>query len=144
VRETSPTFSDSVRSAIDQRLRAANTLQIHGLQWNRDYILHGVKRCRKYDWHWRKSLWKPRDVVVHRKTGKLSLDLALAEDQDNFEVCKAGWKEDLCAVCAWELFESDDHHGVGYTHGRQWVCLECRDSFWERPDFIPGTYSEIT
>jgi hypothetical protein len=50
-RETSPTFSDSVRSAIDERLRAANTLRIHGLQWTRDYILDGVKRCRKYDWH---------------------------------------------------------------------------------------------
>ncbi len=143
-RETRPTSSDSVRSAVDERLPAANTLQIHGLQWNRDYILDGVKRCRKYDWHWRRSLWKPRDVVVHRKTGKLSLDLALAEDQDNFEVSKAGWKKDTCAICAWELFESDDHHGVGYTNGQQWVCLECYDRFWDRPDFISGTYSEIT
>jgi len=143
-RETRPTSSDSVCSAVDERLPAANTLQIHGLQWNRDYILDGVKRCRKYDWHWRRSLWKPRDVVVHRKTGKLSLDLALAEDQDNFEVSKAGWKKDICAICAWELFESDDHHGVGYTNGQQWVCLECYDRFWDRPDFISGTYSEIT
>jgi len=143
-RETRPTSSDSVCSAVDERLPAANTLQIHGLQWNRDYILDGVKRCRKYDWHWRRSLWKPRDVIVHRKTGKLSLDLALAEDQDNFEVSKAGWKKDICAICAWELFESDDHHGVGYTNGQQWVCLECYDRFWDRPDFISGTYSEIT
>lgn len=143
-RETRPTSSDSVCSAVDERLPAATTLQIHGLQWNRDYILDGVKRCRKYDWHWRRSLWKPRDVVVHRKTGKLSLDLALAEDQDNFEVSKAGWKKDICAICAWELFESDDHHGVGYTNGQQWVCLECYDRFWDRPDFISGTYSEIT
>jgi hypothetical protein len=143
-RETRPSSSDSVCSAVDERLPAANTLHIHGLQWNRDYILDGVKRCRKYDWHWRRSLWKPRDVVVHRKTGKLSLDLALAEDQDNFEVSKAGWKKDICAICAWELFESDDHHGVGYTNGQQWVCLECYDRFWDRPDFISGTYSEIT
>jgi hypothetical protein len=143
-RETRPSSSDSVCSAVDERLPAANTLHIHGLQWNRDYILDGVKRCRKYDWHWRRSLWKPRDVVVHRKTGKLSLDLAFAEDQDNFEVSKAGWKKDICAICAWELFESDDHHGVGYTNGQQWVCLECYDRFWDRPDFISGTYSEIT
>jgi hypothetical protein len=143
-RETRTTSSDSVCSAVDERLPAANTLHIHGLQWNRDYILDGVKRCRKYDWHWRRSLWKPRDVIVHRKTGKLSLDLALAEDQDNFEVSKAGWKKDICAICAWELFESDDHHGVGYTNGQQWVCLECYDRFWDRPDFISGTYSEIT
>jgi hypothetical protein len=81
-----------VRSAIDERLRAANTLQIHGLQWNLDSILDGVKRCRKYDWHGRRSVWKPPDVVVYRKTGKLSLDLALAADQYNFEASKAGWK----------------------------------------------------
>ena len=143
-RDTSPTFSDSVRSKIEENLRASQTVQIHGLQWNRDYILDGVKRCRKYDWYWRKSLWKPRDVVVHRKTGKLSLDLALAEDRDNFQVVKAGWKKDHCAICAWELFESDDHHGVGYTNGQQWVCMECYDKFWERPDFISGSYSEIT
>jgi len=143
-RDTSQTFSDKVRSAIDERLRTTHTMQIHGLHWNRDYILDGVKRCRKYDWHWTKSLWKPRDVVVHRKTGKLSLDLALAEDQENFEVLKMGWKKDHCAVCAWELFESDDHHGVGYTNGQQWVCLECYEKFWERPDFVSGSYSEIT
>jgi Clp amino terminal domain, pathogenicity island component len=141
---TSPTFSDSVRSAIDEGLRAKLTVQIHGVQWNRNYILEGVQRCHKYDWHWRKSLWKPRDVVVHRKTGKLSLDLALAEDQENFDLVKAGWKKDLCAVCAWELFESDDDHGVGYTNGQQWVCLECYDQFWDRPDFISGSYSDIT
>jgi hypothetical protein len=83
-------------------------------------------------------------VVVHRKTGKLSLDPALAEDQDNFEVLKAGWKKDHCAICGWELFESDDDHGVGYTNGQQWVCVECYDKFWEQPDFISGSYSEIT
>jgi hypothetical protein len=138
------TFSDEVRSAIDERLRSTHTIQIHGLQWNREYILDGVKRCRKYDWYWRRSLWKPRDVVVHRKTGKLSLDLALAEDQEDFEVLKMGWKKDHCAVCAWDLFESDDHHGVGYTNGQQWICLECYDKFWDRPDFISGSYSEIT
>ena len=143
-RDSSPTFSEGVRSKIEERLRSTHTIQIHGLQFNRDSILDGVKRCHKYNWHWKRVSWRPLDVVVHRKTGKLSLDLTLAEDQDNFQVVKAGWKKDLCAICAWELFESDDDHGAGYTNGRQWVCLECYDKFWDRPDFVSGSYSDIT
>jgi len=29
-------------------------------------------------------------------------------------------------------------------NGREWLCLECYEKFWERPDFISGSYSEIT
>lgn len=52
----------------------AESVQIHGLWWNSAYIRDGVKRCRGRNWHWQKALWKPRDVVVHRATGKISLD----------------------------------------------------------------------
>lgn len=140
------TTLDQIRSAIKEKMAAAaaGTVQIHGQQWNLDYIRDGVKRCRAYNWHWQKASWKPRDVVVHRKTGKFSFDLALAEDSENFEILKDGWKKDHCAVCGWELFESDDHHGIGYTNGQQWVCLECYDKFWERPDFASGAYSDLT
>jgi len=131
-------LSDPVRSA------AAETVQIHGLWWNADYIRDAVQRCRRHNWHWHKALWKPRDLVVHRKSGKLSFDLALAEDAANFEVVKGGWKKDYCAVCGWELFESEDQYGTGYTNGDQWLCLECFDKFWQRPDFISGSYSDLT
>jgi len=131
-------LSDPVRSA------AAETVQIHGLWWNADYIHDAVKRCRRHNWHWHKTRWKPRDLVVHRQTGKLSFELSLAQDAENFEVLKGGWKKDYCAVCGWELFESEDHYGTGYTNGRDWLCLECYDRFWDRPNFISGSYSDIT
>ncbi len=143
-RDTSSSFSDSMRSEIDERLRTASTIQIHGLHWNGDYIRDGVKRCKRHNWHWQKSAWKPRDVVLNRKTGKFSFDLALAAGSADFELIKGGWKKDHCAVCGWELFESEDHHGTGYTNGSQWVCEECYDKFWQRPDFLAGAYSDIT
>src|SRR5947209_4423363 len=125
-RDTSPTFSDNVRSAIDERMRSL-TIQIHGQRWNRESVLDGVKRCHKHNWLWHKMLWKARDCVTERKSVRISLDLSLAEDSANFELVKGGWKKDYCAVCGWELFESQNDHGAGYTNGRDWVCLECYD-----------------
>jgi hypothetical protein len=130
--------SDRVRST------AGETVQIHGMWWNSDYIRDGVQRCRKHNWHWRKLPWKPLDLIVHRKTGKISLDLALGAESTNYEIIKQGWKKDHCAVCGWELCESEDLHGTGYTNGRDWICLECHEKFWDRPDFVSGSYSDIT
>ena len=123
--------------------RQPETIEIHGLRWNADYVRDGVKRCRKYNWVWRKAQWKPRDVAVDLNTGKLSFDLTLA-NQPNFQLVHGGWKKDHCTVCHWELFESDDHHGAGYTNGVQWVCEECYSKFWERADFISGAYGDLT
>lgn len=117
---------------------------IHGLPFKLEDVLGEVRRCRLHKWHWQKALWKPRDCVSERQTGKVSLDMTLSEDRANFEVIKAGWKKDHCTICCWELFESDDAHGIGYTNGRDWVCTECFERFWQRPDFISGSYSEIT
>jgi hypothetical protein len=82
--------------------------------------------------------------MMERKTGKLSLDLTLAEDSANFELIKGGWKRDLCAICRWELFESQDDHGMGYSNGRDWLCTECYEKFWGRPDFIAGSFGDMT
>lgn len=120
------------------------SVQIHGLWWNSAYIRDGVKRCRRRNWHWQKALWKPRDVVVHRATGKISIDLSLLADPNNFQLLVGGWRKDYCAVCAWELFESQDHHGRGYTNGTQWVCEECFEKFWQPLDFLSGAYSDLT
>ena len=138
------TLIERIRSEIAERLGSSGPIEIHGLRWNRSYILDGVKRCKKYNWHWQKVSWKPRDVVLCKRTGKVSFDLRLLADIVNFELVKGGWKRDHCSICAWELFESDDHHGTGYTNGRQWICLECYDKFWEKPDFISGAYSDLT
>ena len=107
-------------------------------------MLGEVRRCRLHKWHWHKALWKPRDCVIERPSGKVSLDITLAEDSVTFEVIRGGWKKDHCTICCWELLESQDDHGTGYTNGRDWLCMECYDKFWARPDFISGSYSDIT
>jgi hypothetical protein len=81
---------------------------------------------------------------IERHTRNVSLELNLAEESLNFELIKGGWKKDRCTICCWELFESQDDHGTGYSNGRDWLCLECYDKFWARPDFISGSYSDIT
>jgi hypothetical protein len=138
--------AEGVLSSRNRRLDAAPRLiiTIHGLPFKVDDVLGEVRRCRLHKWHWRKASWKPRDCVTDRQSGKVSLDITLAEDSATFELIKGGWKKDHCTVCCWELFESQDEHGTGYTNGRDWLCLECYDKFWARPDFISGSYSDIT
>lgn len=140
-----PTGDDQA-SGVRGRLRPANELiKIHGKSWDASYISSAVRRLSEYNWHWQKTAWRPRDICVNRKTGKISFDSSLAADAENFELLKAGWKRgDQCTVCRWELHESDDDHGIGYTNGRDWICTECYDKFWDRPNFISGSYSDLT
>ena len=42
-------------------------------------------------------------------------------------------------------YESDDpEHGMGYTNGHDWFCMECYERFWDRPDFSSSSHIEIT
>ncbi|HUO17426.1 MAG TPA: Clp protease N-terminal domain-containing protein [Verrucomicrobiae bacterium] len=119
-------------------------IEIHGLRRNPQNIRELVRTLRAYNWHWNKSTWKPRDVVINKANGRCSFDLSLAENAGSFMLVKGGWTKDHCAVCHWELFESTDEHGTGYTNGQHWLCLECYDKFWARNDFISGAYGEMT
>jgi hypothetical protein len=134
-------------SSYQGRLRrTTNVIKLRGGLWDADYIREVVKQLCEQNWHWRKASWKSRDISVHRKSGKISLDVSLAQDAESFELVKGGRKKDYCVICRWELFESDEDadHGTGYTNGREWICTECYDRFWDRPDFVSGSYSEIT
>jgi hypothetical protein len=143
-------MSDSLGRLVDPaRFRniftpSEGTLDIHGSSFTLRYVRGAVRRLRGHMWLWQKATWQPRDVVIQRKSGKLSFDLNLANDAENFEVVKGGWTKDYCAICRWELFAAPDDHGTGYTNGRDWICMECYERFWDRPDFISGSYSEIT
>ena len=121
-------------------------IEIHGIPRPSEQILEIVRRVQKLNWHWQKRNWAARDIVLDRKSGKISFDLSLAADAEKFELVKGGWKKDGCAICQWELFESkdDSDHASGYTNGHDWVCNECYDKFWQRREFIGGSYSEIT
>lgn len=126
--------------------RSGGAIPIHGVARDADRIRDTVERCRLYNWHWDKRQWTNLDIVVANKTGKVSFDLGLAADEENFELVKGGWKKDHCFICRWELFESKDdaEHGTGYTNGHDWLCCECYRKFWGRPEFFSSSYSDIT
>jgi hypothetical protein len=127
---------------------SGGTIEIHGVHRNAERVRDAVQRCRVYNYHWDKRSWTNVDIVIARKTGKVSFNLRLAEDAENFEFVKGGWKKDHCFICRWELFQSqnedDTDHGTGYTNGHDWLCTECYTKFWERPDFFSSSYSDIT
>ena len=129
----------------ERRTRLSNTIAIHSAEWDAEYIHDRVKSCAEIFWHWHQQPWKACDVAVHRSTGRITFDLTLAENSKDYEIVKAGWKKDHCAVCRWELFESEDaSHGTGYTNGREWLCVECYEMFWGNPHFFTSNYPEIT
>ena len=98
---------------------------------------------RLHNWHWHRTNWKPQNIVVDKKTGQVSFDLALQNDGDRFVVVKDGWKKDYCFLCRWELSESNDEHGTGYTNGRLWLCIECCERFILM-DYFASSHPEMT
>lgn len=124
-------------------IASVETIEIHGSKHNADYIHDVVSTIRSYNWHWHKTAFKPRDIAIDRETGKFSFDVSLTDDAKNFELVKNGWKKDHCFVCRWELHESDDEHGTGYTNGRSWLCRECCELFVQK-DFFSSSQSEMT
>jgi hypothetical protein len=133
----------AIRLRLKKRVRSIDTVEVHGSKWNAEYIRDVVSTVRSYNWHWHKTVWKPRDIVIHRESGAFSFELHLAEDTETFALIKQGWKKDHCFVCKWELFECDDEHGIGYTNGRHWLCLECCERFIQK-DFFSSSQPEIT
>ncbi len=123
-----------------------DTVELHGKPRNADYIRRSAKPFCEISWHWEKRAWAPRDVVIHRKTQRLSFDSVLAEDAKHFDLIKEGWTKDHCSICGWELFASKDapDHATGYTNGRDWICTECYDKFITRSDFFSSNYPDIT
>ena len=118
---------------VPSRGNEFETVEIHGERWNREYVREIVKAFRKFNWHWNRCAWKESDVVARINDGSISRDLSLAADSAIFRLVAGGWTKDECLICRWELFESknDPEHGIGYTNGRDWLCTECYDKFWE-------------
>jgi hypothetical protein len=123
-----------------------DTIEIHGSSWSAEYIRDLVKKCREFSWHWTKTSWIPRDIAVHRDTGKISFDVTLIENSKDFVLLKSGWKKDYCVICRWELFDSKDaaDHSTGYTNGRDWLCTECFEKFIARSDYFSSNHPEMT
>jgi hypothetical protein len=121
-----------------------STVEIHGRKWNVEGVRSLVARLKSHPWYWERKQWQARDVV-YEKNGKLfSFDTSLAQDSSKFLLVKGGWKKDDCAICRWELSESEDVvHGIGFTNGRDWVCEECYYRFITG-EFFSSAYSDIT
>ena len=126
------------------QLRALDPpIEIHGIRSRTNDIRDVVRMIRSHNWHWHKTKWRPRDIVMHRADGKFSFEMSLARDADRFMVVKQGWKKDRCFICGWELFESDDEHGTGYTNGRNWLCMKCCERFIQK-NFFSSSQPEMT
>ena len=131
--------------AAHRRQLAPSTIEIHGVKRNIEHIHILVSRCREQGWHWEQKQWKPHDVVIKKDGKGLSLDLTLAERAPHeFTLVPGGWKKDYCAICHWEMFESDDAaHGTGFTNGKDWVCTECHQRFIAG-NFFASPYTDLT
>lgn len=120
-----------------------DTIRIHGTRFNVEDLRRTVQTLVGF--HWRKAPWKPRKAVLNKATGKFSFDLRLLKKfPEEFEILQGGLKPGHCAICHWELFESEDcSHAFGFTNGRDWLCCECHDRFIAR-DFFASSYSDFT
>jgi hypothetical protein len=99
---------------------------------------------KQHPFYWERRQWQAQDVVYERNGNRFSFDATLAQDSEKFLLVKGGWKKDYCAVCQWELFETDDvSHGIGYTNGAVWVCEDCYHRFIAG-DFFSSAYADIT
>ncbi len=95
-------------------------------------LLSRVRGYQRFTWQVRK--WQPRDILVDRQTGRVMFYTGQEFDEAAFQLTRAGWKQDYCAICNWELAETDDpQHGLAYTNGRDWICTGCYDEFFQPP-----------
>ena len=123
---------------------ASNTLQIHGRCHKLEPVAAAVQRLKQHSFFWEHKPWQARDVVFEKNGKRFSFDISLAKDAEKYLLVKGWWKKDPCAICGWELFESEDsRHGTGFTNGRSWVCEECYHRFIEG-DYFSSAYSDLT
>lgn len=123
----------------------AAAVDIHGIPHRAEMVRESAKWCMERFWHWEKMKWKNRTIVVYRKDGTISFDLSLANNAEEFQVAEGAWKKDYCAICGWDLFETDDaDHGTGYWNGLHWVCVDCYQRFLKQTGDAPPSPAEFT
>jgi len=124
---------------------AAGTIQIHGASYGLASIRSKVEYFQRGSWHWRQQAWLSRDVAEHIETGQTSFDVSLASDTAKYKLLKSGWTSDNCVICGWRLFESPTlANGIGYTNGRDWLCVECYEKFFLDAKPGPPPHPDIT
>lgn len=94
-------------------------------EWLRSPLSTPEMKAWYRQFRWEERRCEPQDALRHKLTGQISLYRGQHYDPAEFDVVKAGWTCDHCAVCWDALFEPDAEHGVGYTNGQDWLCSEC-------------------
>jgi hypothetical protein len=106
------------------------TIQIHGDDWDLDYILamlEDVKRDKLIS-----AVWQPRDALVRMDGSRATIYTGQDFDPTQYEIKRAFWDHDHCQVCMWTFSKSDDQEQIdGYTDGYNWLCKECLQRFIE-------------
>ncbi len=140
-REKSPAARSSHILPLEQAQGFHEVVRVRHADLRRDWVQGILDRSRGL--LWRKTQWKPRDIVVHEASGRVSFDLSLAGEA-GFRLQPGGWQMDECLICRWELHTSDDpEHSVGYTNGRDWVCSECFSKLLENPGLFTPPHSDL-
>ncbi len=105
---------------------------IHESKFPATYVQLLAAKLKKFLWQERR--WHPADVVMRLEDGLLSFDLSLAADQSRFELKKRYWWDDRCSICRWQFSESAElERSLGFSNGRDWLCLECHRRFVSKP-----------
>jgi hypothetical protein len=141
-REEAPSAEARARITHHRTITGPEVIIVHGVKRNVEELHRNISRLRGF--FWKRKTWKPRNLVIDKNEKRFSFDLTLAKKSSEFALVKGGWKKDQCAICSWDLFESEDaSHGMGFTNGKDWICCECHARFID-DDFFSPTYSDIT
>lgn len=104
------------------------SVEIHGQAWNLNYVQAHAKTLDKFAGS--KREWKPLDVLVESETGRICFDVKPPHDA-RFKFVPGGWRRDWCLICGWELnVYGGAERSIGYTNGKQWLCVECYEKFF--------------
>lgn len=119
------TGSEYIAALRDKaRDEVADLVQIHGRLLRRSSLQPKLRASSRFVW--RKQQWEPLDILVEKGTSRIFFGLALKEDPQ-FELVCGGWTQAQCEICGWELKAASQ--SMGYTNGRDWVCIECYTNF---------------
>ena len=141
-RDSAPSAEGRAPITYHRTVTGPDGIMVHGMKRNVEELHRNI--CRLRGFFWKRKPWKPRNLVMNKNGKKFSFDLTLAKKSSEFALVKGGWKKDQCAICFWDLFESEDaSHGIGFTNARDWICTGCRHRFIDN-DFFSATYSDIT
>ena len=120
----------SLTGAREEAARAsawqAEAAEPQSQEWLRQILRTVEMKVWFRQFHWEERQCAPQDALRHRATSRVTLYRGQSYNPADFELVKAGWTYDHCAVCWNALFDADDpEQSIGYTNGQDWLCEDC-------------------